>query len=377
MRGHTNLLFFGLGIGALLGCQSGQVQIERSAMLPGFEAVAGVHCESSAISNMLRYEGYPVHETLILGAGAAPGFMFERGKFPFLGGRTMQLKEHAFENLGISYTEVLPEKGKDHWKEILAILEEGHPVVLRVDMRFLPYLFGGKYGPRRVSFGWHMICLAGIDAEDRTAYVTDTAFGELQEIALGDLHKARFSSTKVMPPRGIYYHTERAPADYSPDWRRAADRSLQTLAGEMTGAGSAEEALAGLRGLEEFPQLLARLDEQVPKYLLQPVLEFMHGSIETNGTGGAAFRSVYRQFLSEAAEKTGSRMYAKAARELSMAETHWHELAAALLTLSEDRQALNDAERRGSRLEELSSIAERLFRAEKRFYRFILEEAAL
>jgi hypothetical protein len=70
-------------------------------------------------------------------------------------------------------------------------------------------------------------------------------------------------------------------------------------------------------------------------------------------------------------------MYAKAARELSMAETHWHELAVALLALSEDRQALNDAERRGSRLEELSSIAERLFRAEKRFYRFILEEAAL
>lgn len=57
------------------------------------------------------------------------------------------------------------------------------------DMRYLPYLYGGKYGPAYSSFGWHIICLFGIDWSIQEALVSDTAMPGLQRITLKDLHK--------------------------------------------------------------------------------------------------------------------------------------------------------------------------------------------
>ncbi|MCP4297766.1 MAG: BtrH N-terminal domain-containing protein, partial [Proteobacteria bacterium] len=245
--------------------------------------------------------------------GSILSFIYEKNDFPFLGGRTLLFKEKLFESLDITWESGNMDTHGNGWDRIAELLEEGHPVVLRVDMRYLPYLHGGKYGSKYTSFGWHMICLTGIDAEKGLAYVTDTEKSGIQTLKLADLNKARFSKLDVMPPEGQFYSIETAPDDFSVNWEEIAVKSLRIIEKEMSSLSSDEKNLKGLDGLSKLPETLTGLDSEVKSYLLKPVLEFHYGSIETNGTGGAAFRTMYHESLFEAAEKSGNQSLLEAA----------------------------------------------------------------
>jgi len=202
----------------------------NKTMLDDSRVVRGGHCESSAILNALLCLGYPVTECMITGAGGALDFSFAKGTFPFIGGRNRDMRERFFAAAGIKWhlspndTENEPDAG---WDRICGLLDSGLPVILRVDMRYLPYRYKGKYGPSYTSFGWHMITLFGIDRERRTAFVSDTEFPRLQEIAFADLRRARTSRTKVFPPHAEYYWIEKSPDGYRVDWSALARHSLR------------------------------------------------------------------------------------------------------------------------------------------------------
>ena len=125
----------------------------------------GRHCESSAMLNALLAAGYDFVEAEIIGYGAAPSFVYVPGKFPFIGGRSSDMREVFFATTGISWQSRKPGSRSDAWKEVYATLGRGLPVMLRVDMRYLPYRYNGKYGPAYMSFGWHLITLFKVDLE--------------------------------------------------------------------------------------------------------------------------------------------------------------------------------------------------------------------
>jgi hypothetical protein len=333
----------------------------ESAWVPEFTPLRGRHCESSAMLNMLVHEGYGLTEDQILGAGAVLGFVFEFSTFPFLGGRSLEMKEHAFRNLHIPWHAGDPTSG-GAWDHIHGLLASGHPVVLRVDMRYLPYLYGGTYGPKRMSFGWHMICIAGIDAARETTFVTDTDLEGLCEIRLKDLHRARFSSTEVLPPGGEFYWVDTADPSFRPNWEKLALDSLDTVSREMAAARSDELRLAGLDGLSRLPEALATLDRRLPRPMLAPALEHLHGCIETFGTGGAAFRRPYANFLAQCARDSGNERLVIAARRAGEAATAWSRLALAM------RDLARSAQPRGAGLGKLGDLAAELYRREAILY---------
>ena len=355
----------------LFGCSSTGWKSAESVNLDSFKAKKGVHCESSAMLNMLNYEGYGLSEAQIIGGGAILGFMYELSEFPFLGGRTLAMKEHFFKALDIKWHSGTEEEYGDGWGKIHSLLQEGHPIVLRVDMRYLPYLYGGKYGSKYMSFGWHMICISGIDAEKQTASVTDTAQNGLQTIKLKDLHKARFSDTEIMPPHGEFYWVEKAPSDFNPVWESVALGSLKLIESEMRAYDSDAISLAALDGLSRFPETLAKLDKQVPPYLLSPVLFNNYGSIETNGTGGAAFRKIYLEFLETTAGQSGNQVIIGAGEKLRPAAEAWTRLANGMRWLSEQKSILKDKEQLSVELSRLSETADAVYEAEKNFYDYI------
>ncbi len=364
------LLVF-MGIGMLLGCGSRAWRVPENVMLKGFQAYSGRHCESSAMLNLLRYQGYEVSEPQIIGAGSALGFMLDSSPFPFLGGRNLALKENVARTTGIAWHLGTRAAYGDGWGKINELLRNGNPVVLRVDMRYLPYLYGGKYGPQYMSFGWHMICIAGMDAEKQSAYVTDTEHMKLQKIKIADLQKARFSGTKTFPPHGEFYWTDKAPSGFALDWERIAEESLRETERAMREAASDKDNLAGLDGLSKLPAVLAGLDKRVPSYLLAPVLSFHYGCIETNGTGGAAFRRLYHAFLLETGRASGNAFIRGAADRLEPAVSAWTDLALGMKALSENKAALSDDGKRKEALAGLSKKAEEINRAEKAFYEYI------
>ncbi|MBI9108040.1 MAG: DUF4872 domain-containing protein [Spirochaetales bacterium] len=360
-----------LGIGSLFGCAGSEWKLPDSVMLDGFKVQKGYHCESSAMLNLLQHQGYEITENQIIGAGSALGFTLDSSSFPFLGGRNLELKENVERTTGITWQRGTIEKHGDGWEKIYSLLKEDSPVALRVDMRYLPYLYGEKYGSKHMSFGWHMICITGMNEEKQTAYVTDTENTGLQEIKLKDLHRARFSNTKVFPPEGEFYWTEKKAPDFVFDWEKIAIDSLTETERAMCSAKSVNGNLIGFDGLSKYPSVLSDFDERVPSYLLAQVLTFHYGCIETNGTGGAAFRKMYYNFLEETGKTSGSQFIMEAAQRLEPAVTAWSKLALDMKKLSDDKIRLKNKERLKAALTGLSQSAEKIYQTEKKFYEHI------
>lgn len=281
------------------------------------EVVVGGHCESSALANALRALGYAVSEADVAGGGGAPSFVYTTGGFPFLGGRSALMRETFLDAAGVPYRVEVPDG--DPWSGPLAALDEGRPVPLRVDMRWLPYLYGGKNGPAYMSFGWHWICLFGVDYGRGVAFVSDTALPGLQEIRLADLDRARRSPIKVFPPRAEWVDVARAPAGWRLDRAAVVEASLRAVRGNLAGLDSWSDAASagtpplitptGLAGLRAFPDALRRFESYAKPYLASPALAFLGDCIEKNGTGGAAFRVLFKEFVStsiSALEGSGS-----------------------------------------------------------------------
>jgi len=351
-----------LTLGAVLSGCSGRQSEEGKAIILEHTALAGSHCESSAILNALNYLEYEISEEQIIGAGAAPGFVYEKGKFPFLGGRNIDLRESFSASTGVEFT-LEEDPGEPQWDEIEKLLERGVPVILRVDMRYLPYLHGGKYGSKYTSFGWHIITLFSLDRTNDRARVSDTAYRELKYIKVRDLEKARFSKTEVYPPRGDYYWFERSLSPFEPDWTSLAEKSLIKYARTMKEETAEENLLSGLSGLKALADEIRALPERAGPYMIIPVLEFHYGCIETNGTGGAAFRSMYNRFLNESLNGEENREILRGSKTC---EEAWHNLAQAYKNAA---ALYKDARKKQKRelIETIAVSADSVYRAEAEF----------
>jgi len=348
-------------------------------ILPDVQVTPGGHCESSAMTNALHYLGYPFNEETVVGGGGAIGFMYQRGDFPFLGGRSSTLKEVFFNNADLVWQKKVEQSAEESWQGVAEVLERGLPVVLRVDMRYLPYLYGGKYGPSYMSFGWHIITLFGIDFENEAALVSDTALEGLQSIKLKDLEKARSSDTKVFPPLREYYWVENKPAAYLPDWNKILNESVNEVIKNYEWMPATEEeaglGLGGLEGLKQFPQELRDFESAGSKtYLLSPAFDFLYGCIETNGTGGAAFRIFYRDFLLQMAERLDNPKLEQAASLLDVSIATWHDLSGEFKKISQSIKKMKSADERYTLYDGAAKIAERLYDSEKAFYIFLKDE---
>lgn len=100
-------------------------------------------------------------------------------------------------------------------------------------------------------------------------------------------------------PENEFYWIEKKPVGYSFDWRTIAQRSIEQVIKNMEADDPAlshdAENLMGINGLKQFSNELVSIEDTIKPYLLPSVFDFFYGSIETNGTGGAAFRIFYRE----------------------------------------------------------------------------------
>jgi len=349
---------------------------EKSIILKSVNVVSGGHCESSAINNALNYLGYGMNEAMVVGGGGALGFTFQKGDFPFLGGRSLDMREVFFSSADIKWHLEKP-KNTDHlWEKIVLVLKKGIPVILRVDMRYLPYLFGGQYGPPYTSFGWHMITLFGMDFNKGIAYVSDTDKKGLQQVKIADLEKARCSETKIFPPKMEFYWIKKKPLSYNPDWEKITFNALRKVITNMEQVKPPVEsgmtANLGLQGIKRLGQEIVNIEQMVKnKFMLPMVFHFLYGCIETNGTGGAAFRILFRDFLKQAKEKLKHSKITKAVFFLENSIKAWHQMALGFKEISQKIAHIQDKEERLELYKKLAQSADNLYEKENFFYHFL------
>ena len=288
-----------------------------ATLVPGYQHVPGNHCGSTALRNLLAFHGLEMSEEMALGLGAGISFYYValEGSSPsrFTNGRTGRLEDQFVELTGAPLRLETFEDPDAAWDAARSAIDSGRPAILITDLYYLDH-----YGSS-AHFPGHAVVLAGYDSE--VAYLSDTAFDELQTTRLEGLAQARHGDHPVFPLAGHMFTV--------PDGSEVRDLSAAAPAAIARCArGMLEPELGdfqGLRALRRFAAEVGGWPEEAEDS--RWCARFLYQVIERRGTGGGNFRLMYSRFLEEAG-------YEEAALAAEAAAA-WSSLGAAALAASE------------------------------------------
>ena len=172
------------------------------------------------------------------------------------------------------------------WDAASATVSGGAPALLLTDLYYLDH-----YGTS-AHFPGHAVVLAGFD--DEVAYLSDTAFEELQITTIASLADARHAQHPVFPLAGHMFVADNGIDSFDP--RSAAPTAVARCAERMLEPPLGE--YEGLPGLRKFAAEVSSWPELLSDW--QWSARFTYQTIERRGTGGGNFRLMYSRFLDEA-----------------------------------------------------------------------------
>lgn len=272
---------------------------------PGFKHFPTHHCVTGSLRHIYEFNGFPISEEMLLGLGAGVGFVYwhAKGTLPFLGGRGNAgrpgepgLEQDVGERTGVQVKAFRTGSAAKAERTLLEMLESGRPVMLLLDMGFLPYFdFGGE----EFHFGYHSVVACGLDAGSRRVLLADRD-EELHPVSLDDLARARGSTFKPFPPRHTWF-----TFDFS-GRRSPAPEAVLAAIGEcvqaMLDPPIRNLGVKGIRTAAEriraWPEVLS--ERELRATCLNTAIMIDH----RGGSGGGLFRYMYGRFLREAAGLT-------------------------------------------------------------------------
>jgi hypothetical protein len=296
--------------------------------LDGFRAFSTHHCITGALRHIYAFHDYPIHEEMLLGLGAGVGFLYwhPKGTDPFYGGRANferpgveGLEKAVGRRTGVRVESHRTRSARKAEKALLELLAAGEPVMLMVDMGFLPYLDL----PEGYHFGGHAVVVAGHDPETQDVLIADRD-GVLYTVGWQELAKARGSQFKPFPPQHGWY-----TFDFRDKRPPTAGEVRQAIAEVVEGMLEPPIRSFGVRGIRtaakrtlQWPKLMG--EEQL-RWTCFNVYVFIDAA---GGTGGGIFRYMYGRFLQEAAAITGEPRLAEVGEEMRHIGDRWQEVAA-------------------------------------------------
>jgi len=267
--------------------------------------------------DLFEFHGFPMSEAMAFGLDATMGFGFfdttnsvsfiPESDIPFfLGGKqgTIEPNSLACRLLGITLRKQSFASANKAWEESKRMLIQNQPLILKVDLGYLPYF--EEEGD--IHFGGHAITLAGYDEEAGIAYIGDTDHEGFQEISIEKLKEARSSEygPKFMHPNNAQFSMIRRLDGKHPPLAAGVKVAIKKVVDNMLRPSTNSNGIQGIKLLAStIPEWKNKLQGESKdpsgKKISQARLmfELLYGYIETWGTGGAAFRNLYVQFLQE------------------------------------------------------------------------------
>ncbi|MFW9921344.1 MAG: BtrH N-terminal domain-containing protein [Candidatus Thorarchaeota archaeon] len=306
--------------------------------LPG-----GRNCMSSSLWKLFNHQGLKITEEMIVGIASGLGFIYWNMKqlpVPFVGGmnggRFPTILGLAIDRLGGSWKVLKSTSMIRAHKQLTDVLRQDCPALVCVDIGFLNYLsIGGDD-----HFGMHNVLVYGIDEAKNEAYVSDR-FATPLTISLTSLQQARASKYHPFPAENKLLTVE------MPEVMTPLPEIIQNAIRE-----NAEFMLnppisnMGVRGILRWQKELQNYSKLMPEphNLVRALCEH-YVYIETGGSGGALFRRIYSDFLSEAGDILKDGVLRKASSDYDRISDAWSSLAKMILpdrcpTLSEIRDIL-------------------------------------
>ena len=290
-------------------------------MVPAYRHVPGNHCGSTALRNLLAFHGTEISEEMAFGLGAGACFFYivVDGTSPsrFTNGRAARLEENFLELTGTPLRLRTDDDPEASWRMAKEDVDEGHPALLLTDLYYLEH-----YG-KSAHFPGHAVVLAGYDEE--LAWLSDTAFEDLQTTSLESLAEARHSKQPIFELEGHVIDLPDGAGLDRDDLVAHAPRAIERAAKEMLEPTMGE--FQGIPALDRLADEIGSWPEAAEDW--QWCARFLYQVIERRGTGGGNFRRMYARFLQEAG-------YEESALAHEAAEG-WTALATAAREASEGR----------------------------------------
>ena len=283
---------------------------------PGFKHFTSHHCVTGSLRHIYEFYGFPISEEMLLGLGEGVGFIYwhMKGTLPFLGGRA-NIERPGVEGLektlgrrtGVEIEATRTTSAGKAQKTLLAMLQAGQPVMLVLDMGFLPYFdFGGE----EYHFGYHVVVACGYDPQTRQVLLADRD-ETLHAVSLETLEKARGSKYQPFPPKHAWYRfdfSHKHPPE-AEEIRIAIRQSARAMLHPPISNFGVQGIDKAARRIRDWPKVLTG------KELRDTCINTAIMIDARGGTGGGLFRYMYARFLEEAADLTGE---LKVARDREM-----------------------------------------------------------
>ncbi len=295
--------------------------------LPGFKSLETHHCVTGSMRHVYEHHGCPVSEDLLFGLGAGIGFVYwhVKGQVPFIGGRgnvgrpgEEGLEKTAARRTGVRVEAHSTGRKAASEKALVELLENGQPVMVQVDMGFLPYLDL----PDDYHFGGHVVVVAGIDADQRMVLIADRD-AALHPTSMHDLAQARASRFQPFPPRNTWY-----TFDFT-GFRPPKPREVREAIGEVLPT-MLEPPISnlGVKGIRKASQRIRKwptiMDEKQLRWTCFNAFIFIDAK---GGTGGGIFRYMYARFLNAAAKITSDQRLVEVGKSLHAIGDRWQDVA--------------------------------------------------
>ena len=329
----------------------------ENQIIPGYRHQPGFHCASSAIRNVLAFRGIQVSEPTVIGLGRAPGFFYlilNQRPSRLVHMRCLALEDNFFRTVGLKFQWRETENAAEATRHAKASVDRGLPVLIQTDIAYLPYFNTDQHFPG------HAVVICGYNDKKGEFYVSDTLHPETLAVATPDMERAR---SAAFPPFVL----------------KNKSFVLEDLSGfridETVVRGAirlwAEENLNGIPGLpaaygvRSLEALIRDLPDWKEAADWQWSARFTYQIIERRGTGGAGFRTLYRQFLEEQEERYPALQRLRLSHEMAVIEDIYHDMAAAFRQISEEE---------APDFSPAMPVLEKLLEREKDFYQKILLE---
>jgi len=306
--------------------RAAEVKMRRS--VNGFVHKRGIHSVSSALRDILEFNGSKFTEEMVFGLDCGLGFMYWRTKgIPpiLIGARMSEGVASACQILGIKAEQKAVGSPEAAWREARKMIDANVPVMLRVDPHYLGYLAF----PEEMHYGRHAIVLSGYDDEKGEAYVCDAVFEEPQAVTLESLSKARGSAHKPFPPNNSWYSFS------FPKELTKLDGAIKIAIMENTETYLDPSIKnAGLKGVNYFAEQMMKWPEALSAPEMKMTVKFCHNFIDGTEGGAGLLRGIYSRFLCESSRLLGEDALEESADLMGNSSEAWSQVSKLFLEAS-------------------------------------------
>jgi hypothetical protein len=287
----------------------------------------GEHCASTALRNLLAHHGTTLSEGMIFGLASGLGFYYLKSDVTsptrMFHGRTASLESDFGRNTGVPLDDRPEPDDERAWQALRDRIDRGQPVLISTDTFYL------GYQQTKSHFPGHRCVVVGYDDASRCALIADRKFETYQRCSFDELRRAR----------------------NAPDYPISCNNQFGDLRGEMKLGRPLAEAIRvaiarNARGMLEpegvlpagipaLRSLAAEFPDWGDASDWSWAARFGYQVVIKRGAAGSFFRSLYAEFLREAAPLMPEIARVLPAERMHAIAARWCELAAVLKEQSE------------------------------------------